>query len=496
MTCRDSAYGLSFRFNSRSRPPAVFLLIRAVVLSPAPARQHAFHSDTGTISGIRYLSRNRFRNGTERDEDSRNDGFFIFPSEENLHILRLSAISPPSWWFIVMHKCHETKNIEHMILYPMVISAIAVLATLVYASYRDIRERRVPFRTWYPMLAVGILATIWLLYDTTGNTSLIAGYLGLVASFLYANYLDSREETDPFNFYYLGIVLVIPAFAWFILPKTVNLSLVPWYGMFVGVLAYVSYEHYRMTKKETTRKKRKHSQANINETLDRWYFVLILIIFAIASFFMIFGGGWGLSGLYVALAAVFCGVFYIFGRMHLFGGADAWALIFVAFCIPTFPITPLLGVPPIGFLAFSVLINALIVNLVAPVGIFIINIARGNRAPLQYMFFGFPVKGDTIQDAWGFVMEEFDNKEGTVTRRFIGFRDTLSRMYSGEGRMYTKDLREHPEAYTTELAMYKKAGMVWISYAVPFIVPITAGLVTAIFFGDFLFGIMNLIVGG
>lgn len=400
------------------------------------------------------------------------------------------------WLPIVMHKCYQTKHIESMILYPMVISAIAVIVTLVYASYLDLRDRRVPFRTWYPMLAVGIPATIWLLYETTGNLSLIAGYLALVGSFFYANYLDSREAGEPFKFYYLAVVLILPVFAWFILPKTINLSLVPWYGMFVGILAYISYENYQKTKTETSRQKRKKPQANISETLDRWYFVLVIIIFAIASFFMIFGGGWGLSGLFVALAAVFCGVFYIFGRMHLFGGADAWALIFVAFCIPVFPITPLLNTPPIGFLAFSVLVNALILNLAAPIGIFIINVMKGNRAPLQYMFFGFPVNGDAIQDAWGFVMEEFDDSKGTITRRFLSFKETLSRMYSGKDRMYTKDLRERPEAYQKELAIYKKAGTVWISYAVPFIVPITAGLITAILFGDFLFTIMNLIVGG
>ncbi|MCX6688289.1 MAG: peptidase A24 [Methanoregula sp.] len=378
----------------------------------------------------------------------------------------------------------------------MVISAVVVIATLVYASYLDIRDRRVPFRTWYPMLAVGIPATVWLLYQTTGNLSLIAGYLSLVASFFYANYLDSREPGEQFKFYYLAVVLILPAFAWFFLAKTVNFSLIPWYGMFVGILAYISYENYKKNTKETTRQKRKKSQANISETLDRWYFVLVIIIFAIASFFMIFGGGWGLSGLYVALAAIFCGVFYIFGRMHLFGGADAWALVFVAFCIPTFPFTPLLNTSPIGFLAFSVLVNGLILNLVAPVGIFIVNVVKGNRAPLQYMFFGFPVKGDTIQNAWGFVIEEFDESKGTLNRRFIGFKETLSRMYSGDGRMYTKDLRENPDGYKIELAMYKRAGTVWISYAVPFIVPITAGLITAIFFGDFLFAIMKLIVGG
>ncbi len=381
-----------------------------------------------------------------------------------------------------------------MILYPMIISAVAVLATLVYASYLDIKDRRVPFRTWIPMLIIGIPSTIWLLFDTTANLSLIAGYLALVAAFFYANYLDSREETNPVKFQYLAVVLVLPAISWFVLAKTVIFSLVPWYGMFAGILAYITYEEYKKSRPQTTKQKKKMQQANISNTLSRWYFMLIVIIFAIASFYMMFEGGWGMQGIYIALAAVFCGVFYLFGRMHLFGGADAWALIFIAFCIPTFPITPLLNNPPLGFLSFSALINALILNLVAPVGIFVINIVKGNRAPLPYMFFGFPVKGDKIQDSWGFVMEDFAETNGTVSRRFIGFFDSLRRMYAGEGRMYTKDLREHPEEFTKELAMYKKAGTVWISYAVPFIIPITAGLITSIIFGDFLLAIMNTIV--
>jgi archaeal preflagellin peptidase FlaK len=69
-------------------------------------------------------------------------------------------------------------------------------------------------------------------------------------------------------------------------------------------------------------------------------------------------------------------------------------------------------------------------------------------------------------------------------------------MYRDENRVYTKDLREHPEEFQKELAIYKKAGTVWISYAVPFIIPITAGLVTALVFGDILFAIMNIVAGG
>jgi len=259
----------------------------------------------------------------------------------------------------------------------------------------------------------------------------------------------------------------------------------------------VTYKEYKGVSDESVSPKQRKRNADIPDFINRWYFVLIIIIFSITSTILLFTpGGWGSQALVILLLSVFCGVFYLFARMHLFGGADAWALIFISFCIPTFPFTPLLGIPPLGFLSFSVLINALLLNLVAPIGIFVMNCVRGNRAPLMYMFFGFPVKGDRIQDEWGFVMEDIEQKKGTISRRFIGFWDSIRRMYAGKGRVYTKDLREHPEQFQKELAMYRNAGTVWISYAVPFIIPITAGLITALVFGDLLFALMKIIAGG
>ncbi len=393
-----------------------------------------------------------------------------------------------------------------MIFYPMVVSAVAVLATLVYASYLDIKDRRVPFKTWYPMLVVGITATIVLFYQQTGNISLIFGYLALIASFFYADYLDNRDTETPFRFSYLAAVLALPAVSWFIIPalstgKLPELQLIPWYVMFVGLFAYVSYREYKKRPGQKLKAKQLKKDglmdSNVENVLTRWYFVLVIVILAIASIYMFINEGpLGATWIYIALAALFCGVFYVFGQMHLFGGADAWALIFIAFCIPTFPITPLLNTPPLGFLSFSVLINALILNLVAPVGIFIINIVKGNHAPFQYMFFGFPVKGEKIKQSWGFVMEDFVEKNGKIERKFIGFWDSLRRMRSDEGRIYTKDLREHPEEFEKELGLYRKAGTVWISYAVPFILPITAGFISAIVCGDFLFSLIRLLSGG
>ena len=393
------------------------------------------------------------------------------------------------------------------ILYPMAISAVAVLITLIYASFLDIRYRRVPFIHWLPMLGVGIVCTSYLLWQTTADISLITGYIAIVVCFLYADYLDSRGRTDSPGltgyykksriFYYLSLVLILPALSWFVFTPSLNIQLIPWYFMFAGILAYISYIEYKGIPEEKTRRKSRKAESNIQEVINHWYFILIIMIFSITSVIMLFGpGGWGSPAIVILLLSVFSGVFYTFARMHLFGGADAWALIFISFCIPAFPFTPFLGIPPLGFLSFSVLINALLLNLAAPLGIFIINIIRGNRAPLMYMFFGFPVKGDRIQNAWGFVMEDFEERKGIVSRKFIGFWDSIKRMYSGEDRIYTKDLREHPEEFLTEMALYKKAGTVWISYAVPFIIPITAGLITALVFGDILFAIMKIVAAG
>jgi preflagellin peptidase FlaK len=402
------------------------------------------------------------------------------------------------------------------IFYPLVISAVAVLATLIYTSYLDIRDRRVPFIHWLPMLVVGVICTSVLLWQTTANASLVTGYLALVTSFLYADYLDNRGRTDSVGlagyyaksrmFWYLIPVIALPVLSWFVLTPSVNTQIIPWFLMFAGIFAYATYMEYKGVPEPLPRKKQKQKKeeqgTDLREMISRWYFVLIIMIFAIVSVLMLFSAGagarpvWSQPALMILLLSVFCGVFYIFGRMNLFGGADAWALIFMSFCVPTFPFVPLLGTPPLGFLSFSVLINALLLNLAAPVGIFIINSARGNRAPLMYMFFGFPVDGAGIQKEWGFVMEEFEEKNGKVSRKFIGFFDSLRRMYSGEGRVYTKDLREHPEEFSEELATYRKAGTVWISYAVPFIIPITAGFVTAIVFGDFLLAIMKIFTGG
>ena len=261
------------------------------------------------------------------------------------------------------------------LIFLLTVPALAITATLCYASLLDIRERRVPFRTWYPMLAASIPFTV----------------------FFYASLLYFGEYTS---------------------------------------MVYLA-----------------------------------------------------------SLALFFSCLFYLFAYFHLFGGADAWALIFISLCIPTFPVTPLLGIPPLAFFPFSVLVNAVLLNLFIPAGIYLYNLKKGNKAPFPYMFLAFPVEGDHIHESYGYVMEKIDEEDGKIRRRFIGIWEGIRSMTSGKGRIYTLDLRRNPDEYVKERELFGKAGRVWISYGIPFIVPITAGVITALIFGDMFFGLLQVLYG-
>ena len=259
---------------------------------------------------------------------------------------------------------------------PLAIGAAAVVVTFIYASFRDLQERRVPFPTWYPMLAIALPMAVW--------------------------------------FY---------AAAWV-------------------------------------------------------------------------QDGWEPVAYFLVLTLLFSAVFYLFALLNLFGGADAWALIFLSVTVPAFPFEPMAGYSPLGFFPFTVLVNALVLNLLTPLILGIRNGLQGHHAPFPYMFLGFPVPADDLPRAYGFIMEEIgEDSAGNLTRRFIRPNEALRKMVSGKKRIYTRDLRLHPGEYTHEMVLFRKAGDVWISYGIPFIVPLTAGLLTALFFGDILFFIMKNLAG-
>ncbi len=258
----------------------------------------------------------------------------------------------------------------------LVIPAAAIGVTLVYASVLDLRSRRVPFRTWYPMLAIGAPCTLW----------------------FYASLFAERPS----------------------------------------------------------------------------------------SMFALF-----------AFSAIFAAAFYLFGRLGLIGGADAWALVFITLLLPAFPVTPLLGDVVPGFFALPLLVHAEIAALLVPFALVIRNWRRGVEGPLSARLRGYPVTAAEISDgrAFGFLMEELSEEGGAIQRRFFSIGESIAAML-GDTRLYTRELRVEPERFPEELALVRRASPVWIAVGVPFIVPLTAGFFATLVVGDTLFYLLAVLRGG
>jgi preflagellin peptidase FlaK len=372
---------------------------------------------------------------------------------------------------------------------PLVIASIAVLATLAYAAVLDVRERSVPVRTWYPLYVAGSISVLWYLITVPSGWGTVAGYAALIVTIIYGIELEVEKGKIPGKVLSLALgATILQGLAWGFLWRNLGLAAIAGFIVLIGVL-WTGLEVEKLASLDEA------SLPPASRWFRAWHVPLIIALQGTAWAGLFLAGKGGVGDLLLVLVALYSELFLVFAGMNLFGGADAIALVAIALFVPVFPIQPILGYPPLQFLPFSALTNAVILNLVTPIGIAILNAVKGNRAPFPYTFFGFPVRGDSIENTFGFVMEDFREEGGGLERRFIPIGSALRRMVEGKGRIYTKHLKEHPERYEKELALYRKAGMVWISYGVPFILPILAGFATALLGGDILFTVMRAVGG-
>ncbi|WP_094227235.1 A24 family peptidase C-terminal domain-containing protein [Methanolobus psychrotolerans] len=174
---------------------------------------------------------------------------------------------------------------------------------------------------------------------------------------------------------------------------------------------------------------------------------------------------------------------YILFQFGAFGGADAKVLMVISLIIPTFPtITlastsfPINGTPIINLFAFSVFGNSVILTVIVPIGLFLYNLVKNPSESLRrpfYMFIGYVMPISKLEKGH-FRMIESYNK----TKEGIEFKFTRS------GTELTSEV-------ISELKNYQKAGKVrggvWITPGLPFMIPITAGFITAVVFGDLIF---------
>jgi preflagellin peptidase FlaK len=372
---------------------------------------------------------------------------------------------------------------------PLLLAALAVLLTLAYASVLDVRDRSVPVHVWYPLYVVGSIAVIWYLVTAPAGAGTVAGYAALIVTVIYGIELEAENGEVPKHVLALALAAtLLQGIAWGFLWKSLGPVAIPGFV----ALAAALWKGLDLEKKAS---RPGVELPPARQWFRLWHIPLIIALQGLGWAGLFIAGAGGTGDLVLILVALYSGLFLVFAAMNLFGGADAIALICIALFVPVFPLEPVLGYPPLRFLPFSALTNAVILNLVTPLGFFVWNAVKGNRAPFPYTFFGYPVQGDAIEKSYGFVMEDFHEEGGELRRRFIPIGEALNRMVKGKGRIYTKHLREHPERYARELTLYRKAGIVWISYGVPFILPILAGFAMALFGGDILFAAMRAVAG-
>lgn len=187
---------------------------------------------------------------------------------------------------------------------------------------------------------------------------------------------------------------------------------------------------------------------------------------------------------YMAISFVSVFIFmYILFQFGAFGGADAKAYITIALIFPIFPeitvggiVMPILDGLNWFVFTFSVFGNSVILTIIVPIGMVLYNIAKTPISELVKKPF-FTVIGYKCPisklDGHIKLMELHEQKKGTVSTKYV----------SG-GIEITDSVKKDLENYSKKGLIGKK---VWVTPGLPFIIPITAGFIAAVVFGDLIF---------
>ena len=194
----------------------------------------------------------------------------------------------------------------------------------------------------------------------------------------------------------------------------------------------------------------------------------------------------------VAVTCVYLFVYVLF-RLGAFGGADAKALIALAFIFPVFPdievsgyTFPIIGTPPLNIFAFSTLVNAVLLAVIVPLGILLYNLCTLSvREILEkpwYLIVGYKCRITDLKNRHIKLIEDYVYENGVVTAEF---RRT--------GVVIDDPVLKRLEGFRLEGLIGTR---VWVTPGLPFMIPITAGFVAAVVFGDLIFyGVTAFVLG-
>ena len=181
---------------------------------------------------------------------------------------------------------------------------------------------------------------------------------------------------------------------------------------------------------------------------------------------------------YLAFIPIMIVLVYILFQLRLiFGGADAKALMALAILLP-FPFLQWLptssGLPnlPMGETnlpyCWGVFINALLLFLFIPMGLFIFNIAR-RQICFPHCFLGYKMSIEKAKEKFVWPLEKIEEGKS----KFV---------YMPKDFDIDEELKKFEENNISEI---------WVTPKIPFMIPLLGGFICVFVFGDFLTHIMN-----
>jgi archaeal preflagellin peptidase FlaK len=176
---------------------------------------------------------------------------------------------------------------------------------------------------------------------------------------------------------------------------------------------------------------------------------------------------------YIIFIPIMIALVFLFFQMRLlFGGADTKALMALAVLVP---IQPSIGSFPLwpSFFpgSFCIFLNALILFLFIPIGLFLFNIGKRNlRFP--HCLLGYVVSVEKAKQTFVWPMEKIQNGK----RKLVYMPKDI-------------DVDE-------ELAEFEKLGIteIWVTPKIPFMIPLLAGFVVTFFLGNILLQILRILI--
>lgn len=218
-------------------------------------------------------------------------------------------------------------------------------------------------------------------------------------------------------------------------------------------------------------------------TNNVWLVMLVGSIFSISYEFSLYKE-LALRPLIISAGFIFI-LAYILFKIGAFGGADAKAIMVMSLIIPTYPGFQVPGYafpltrPIYDIFALSILANAALLTVVVPIGLALYNLAEMglNFDHPAYIFMGYKTR--------------ISNLAGKHIRLIQGFEMTDGRIRSyfkwGGMEINEKTLRELKDLSGKCLIKDE----VWVTPELPFMVPITLGFFTAVFYGDLMFELIR-----